>query len=113
MISLITTPAPRAELASDKASAINAPPGATRICVIIFALLTISNCAAAPAVNAAPCKPGKPVASTKPRQRDFIPLRDMSTKCLVTGAAGFIGSHLVDALLARGATILGLDNLKL
>jgi len=37
----------------------------------------------------------------------------MSTKCLVTGAAGFIGSHLVDALLARGATILGLDNLKL
>ena len=37
----------------------------------------------------------------------------MSTKCLVTGAAGFIGSHLVDVLLARGATVLGLDNLKL
>jgi len=34
-------------------------------------------------------------------------------KCLVTGAAGFIGSHLVDRLLAGGATVLGLDNLKL
>jgi len=37
----------------------------------------------------------------------------MSTNCLVTGAAGFIGSHLVDALLARGASVVGLDNLKL
>ena len=29
----------------------------------------------------------------------------------VTGAAGFIGSHLCDAILARGDTVLGLDNL--
>lgn len=34
-------------------------------------------------------------------------------KCLVTGAAGFIGSHLVDRLLDRGATVVGIDNMKL
>lgn len=29
---------------------------------------------------------------------------------LVTGSAGFIGSHLTDELLARGATVIGVDN---
>src|ERR1043166_9779832 len=30
----------------------------------------------------------------------------------VTGAAGFIGSNLVDRLLARGDTVIGYDNLS-
>lgn len=33
-------------------------------------------------------------------------------KVLVTGAAGFIGFHVSQALLARGDTVIGLDNLN-
>jgi len=31
---------------------------------------------------------------------------------LITGIAGFIGSHVAKALLARGETVIGVDNLN-
>ena len=37
-------------------------------------------------------------------------LAAMPKKWLVTGAAGFIGSHLMEALLAAKQTVVGLDN---
>ena len=36
----------------------------------------------------------------------------MNKTVLVTGAAGFIGSHTTIALLTRGDTVVGLDNLN-
>jgi len=36
----------------------------------------------------------------------------MSRNILVTGAAGFLGSHLCDSLLAAGNSVIGVDNLS-
>lgn len=39
-------------------------------------------------------------------------LHGPGSRILVTGAAGFIGSHLCQRLLARGDTVIGLDNMN-
>ena len=36
----------------------------------------------------------------------------MGSRVLITGAAGFIGSHLTEYLLAQGYTVTGLDDLS-
>ena len=33
-------------------------------------------------------------------------------RILITGAAGFIGSHLTDELLSRGHHVVGVDNFR-
>jgi UDP-glucuronate decarboxylase len=37
-------------------------------------------------------------------------MRNIRTRVLVTGGAGFIGSHLCGALLGRGYEVLCVDN---
>jgi len=42
----------------------------------------------------------------------FVIMNGTNTKCIVTGGAGFIGSHLVDALVERGFDVVIIDNLS-
>src|SRR5436309_3095421 len=41
-----------------------------------------------------------------------MPDRPPPETALITGAAGFVGSHLADRLLAQGHRVVGVDNLS-
>ena len=53
----------------------------------------------------------RPVSTTLPKANTWVFL-EMAMRALVTGGAGFIGSHLIDRLVARGDTVVALDNLS-
>src|SRR5919201_5593053 len=52
-------------------------------------------------------EPSRPSNVTNMRRLGYEPLR-----AIVTGGAGFIGSHLLDALLARGDDVCAIDDLS-
>lgn len=45
-------------------------------------------------------------------QDEAMPMDWAGKKVLVTGGAGFVPSHIVDALVGRGATVTAMDNLQ-
>lgn len=42
---------------------------------------------------------------------ELVPNNKMSKRILITGAAGFLGSHLCDLFIAKGYLVVGMDNL--
>ncbi len=51
-------------------------------------------------------------ASPRAKQKSWQPYTAAMSTCMVTGGAGFLGSHLCDELLARGNRVICVDNLE-
>jgi hypothetical protein len=65
--------------------------------------------AAAPGAAAAP-SPSDRLTRRKPENNKDDPMKTVQKRILVTGGAGFLGSHLCERLSARGHDILCADN---
>ncbi|MCT9080450.1 UDP-glucuronic acid decarboxylase family protein [Streptomyces fulvoviolaceus] len=52
------------------------------------------------------------VSNPSPRLEDALPAAFSGSRVVVTGAAGFLGSHLCERLIAYGASAVGLDDLS-
>lgn len=64
-----------------------------------------------PARSAAKTRFPPPESATMKTARTRNLRRSATPTSVVTGAAGFLGSHLTDLLLARGHRVIGIDNL--
>src|SRR5215208_2345740 len=62
--------------------------------------------------NRSPRDSPRPTARTRPPGRDTNRVAAVTRKALVTGGAGFIGSHLAELLLADGWDVYALDDLS-
>src|SRR5262245_45647026 len=62
-----------------------------------------------PAPPRTPAAPPASAASRLARDRGHDPTGGPAMKCVVTGAAGFIGSHLCERLLQFGHEVVGVD----
>src|SRR5262245_31296625 len=58
------------------------------------------------------CPSTPPAVQPLPPIQPSVAITTMKQRIVITGAAGFIGSHLSETLLDRGYEVIGIDNLR-